>query len=601
MNLPKRNEVPEQLTWDLTRLYASDEAMLSEVARMTRLSEETEAEFKGQLTTPERINACLDKVREIMGIMIRTSTYTELLVNADFTNAESARLGDRVNSAIARMFSRIAFVDGEIMEQDEEVLQKAMETTTANRGKLADLLREKPHHLGSETERVLAALSQTMETPYSVYNMTKLADMQFDPFTVNGETFPLGYSLFEDDYEYDSRPEVRRAAFDAFSAKLRQYVQTTATAYNAQVQKEKTLADLRGFASVTDYLLFDQKVTREMYERQIDVIMEELAPHMRRYAKLLQKAHDLEKMTYADLKVPVDPQYDPKITIPEAEKLIADGLAIMGEDYRAMVHEAIEQRWVDFARNQGKCTGGFCTTPYGAGSYILMTWNDRMSDALTLAHELGHAGHFSRCNEAQSVFDTEVSTYMVEAPSTINELLVEQHLLRTSKDKRLRRWVISCMVGDTYYHNCVTHLLEAAYQREVYRIVDAGGSVQAETLCDIYRGVLEKFWGDAVELTPGCELTWMRQPHYYMGLYPYTYSAGLTVATQAALHIAKEGQRAVEDWKRMLLAGGTKTPLELAAMAGVDISSDKALRDTVAYIGSLVDELWALTDELEEN
>ena len=154
------------------------------------------------------------------------------------------------------------------------------------------------------------------------------------------------------------------------------------------------------------------------------------------------------------------------------------------------------------------------------------------------------------------------------------------------------------MVSNTYYHNFVTHLLEAAYQREVYQIVDAGGGVQAETLDRLMRETLEKFWGDAVELTEGAELTWMRQPHYYMGLYSYTYSAGLTVATQVCRRIETEGRTAVEDWKRVLTAGGTRTPLELARMAGVDISTDGPLLETIEIIGGYIDEICRLTEEL---
>ena len=230
----------------------------------------------------------------------------------------------------------------------------------------------------------------------------------------------------------------------------------------------------------------------------------------------------------------------------------------MGPDYVDMVRQAYEQRWIDFAQNKGKCTGGFCETPYGRNSYILLSWCGKMSDVFTIAHELGHAGHFKRCNEAQSIFDTNVSTYFVEAPSTMNELLLAHYMLKTSDDKRFRRWVLANMVSNTYYHNFVTHLLEAAYQREVYRLVQEGGSVQAQTLGEIMHDTLARFWGDAVELNPGAELTWMRQPHYYMGLYSYSYSAGLTIATQMCKRIEREGAAAVEDWKRVLTAGSTK-------------------------------------------
>ena len=181
----------------------------------------------------------------------------------------------------------------------------------------------------------------------------------------------------------------------------------------------------------------------------------------------------------------------------------------------------------------------------------------------------------------------------------MNELIMAHYLLKTSQDKRFRRWVLSCMISNTYYHNFVTHLMEAAYQREVYKIVDAGGSVQAETLSRIMRETLQKFWGEDVEINEGAELTWMRQPHYYMGLYSYTYSAGLTVATQASKRIEAEGQQAVEDWKKVLASGGTLDPVGLAALAGIDITTDQPLLDTIETIGGMIEEICHLTEELE--
>lgn len=598
MKLAKRSEVPQNLTWDLSLIYPTEEAMYADLEKAKALAEALEG-CKGQLNTAAAINACLDGLREFMRLTTLIGNYTDLAVAVDFTNAENAARNDKVNNVMTGLYSRLSFIDTEIAAQEEAVLQQAMAETTANKGYLQDVLRQKPHQLAPETEKALAALGQTLNAPYQVYNMAKLADMKFPAFTVEGKEYPLGYSLFEDNYQYEKDTAVRRAAFAEFSKKIREYENVTAAAYNACVQTEKTLATLRGFDSVFDSLLFGQKVTRELYNRQIDLITEKLAPHMRRYAKLLQRAHGLEKMTYADLKLPLDPTFTPKTSIEGSREYIENGLAIMGEDYVAMIREAYENRWVDFAKNIGKSTGGFCASPYGKNSYILLSWNERMSDVLTLAHELGHAGHFKSCNAAQSIFDTNVSGYFVEAPSTMNELMMAHYLAKTSTDKRFRRWVLSCMVGNTYYHNFVTHLLEAAYQREVYKIVDAGGSVQAETLNSIMRDTLAKFWGEDVELTEGAELTWMRQPHYYMGLYSYTYSAGLTIATQVCKRIEAEGQPAVEDWKRVLAAGSTLDPIGLAALAKVDITTDAPLLDTIDHIGSLIDELWALTEELE--
>ena len=598
MELMKRKDVPVELTWDLGAIYDSEEKWKADVERIRRMTDEIEKEYKGKLTTAEAIQACLDKYRALDQLRILTGTYCSLAASVDYSDAVLQERDAAFSRLDAQIYSRLSFIDSELIAQDEDLLRQATAQGGPNQPYLEDLLRQKPYQLQPETERVLAALSPVVNAPYQIYNMAKLADMKFPSFQADGGEHPLGYSLYEDKYEYDPRTEVRREAYKAFYEKLRAYENVTAAAYQANIQGEKIIADQRGYKSVFDYLLFWQKVDRSLYDRQIDLIMEKLAPHMRKYAKLLQKIHGLDKMTYADLKLPVDPGYAPPVTIEESRKYIVEGLSVLGEDYQEMVRAAYRERWVDFAQNQGKSTGGFCASPYGNHSYILLTWQGQMSDVFTLAHELGHAGHFKRCNEAQSVFGTNVSTYFVEAPSTMNELLLAHYLLKTNPDKRFRRWVLSNMVGNTYYHNFVTHLLEAAYQREVYKIVDAGGGVQAETLDRLMRETLEKFWGGDVELTEGAELTWMRQPHYYMGLYSYTYSAGLTVATQACKRIEAEGAPAVEDWKRVLAAGGTKTPLELAQMAGVDISTDGPLLDTIETIGGYIDEICRLTEEL---
>ena len=599
MELCARKDVPAEQTWDLSLIYPDEQLMWKELDETKAAVRKLAEAYSGYLTQAEKIVSCLDEKEIILQSLSRLWSYAGLAMEADYTDSVLRERYEKVSDEITRMESEMAFVDSEILLAPEEELVKAVEQAHGCRIYLKDLIAKKAHMLSPETEKTLAALGKALDVPYDVYNTMKLADISFDPFTVNGREYPLGYSLYEDNYELEADTDVRRAAFGAFYGTLAKYKNTTAAAYNACVSQEKVMSGLRGFGNVFDSLLFYQKVTREMYDRQIDVITERLAPHMRRYAKLLGKKYGLDKMTFADLKIAVDPEYDPKVTIEDSHRYIREGLSILGEDYLEMVDRAYRERWVDFARNIGKSTGGFCSGMYRKNSFILLNWNDRMADVFTLAHELGHAGQNMYSDMAQSYYDTEPSTYLVEAPSTMNELLLSQHLTHTNPDPRFRRWVLSNLVSNTYYHNFVTHLREAWYQREVYRIIDNGGSVNADILSDLFRKNLELFWGDAVEIPKGAELTWMRQPHYYMGLYPYTYSAGLTVATMAMLRIESEGAAAVKDWKSFLAAGGTKDPVGLAKIAGFDITTDAPLNATIDYIGSLIDEICCLTEEID--
>ncbi|WP_041498151.1 M3 family metallopeptidase, partial [Staphylococcus aureus] len=182
----------------------------------------------------------------------------------------------------------------------------------------------------------------------------------------------------------------------------------------------------------------------------------------------------------------------------------------------------------------------------------------------------------------------------------MNEMLMANYLFNTSDNPRFKRWVIGSILSRTYYHNMVTHLLEAAYQREVYHKVDQGESLNAPTLNEIMLNVYKQFFGDVVDMTEGAELTWMRQPHYYMGLYSYTYSAGLTIGTVVSQKIKNEGQQAVDAWLETLKKGGSVSPVELANIAGVDITTEQPLKSTIQYISDLVDEVEKLTDEIEQ-
>ena len=585
-----RKDVPLEETWDLTLLFRNREEYEEERAKARRKAEEIRA-LKGTINTAEMINKAVDLYQEYYTSLSLVLNYSELASSVDYYDQKAQEDYGWDRMLLSELEGMTSFLKDEISSNSEEVLREAAEKSESNRTFISDILREKPHRLKEEGEEILSLLSPVLETPYETYNMAKLADMTFPSFTVEGKTYPLGYSLFEDDYQYEKDEGIRRTAFKEFSSVIRKYENTTASLYNAQCRKEKILSSLKGFDSVFDYLLFPQKVTREMYDRQIDLIMDKLSPHMRRYARLKKKVLGLKEMTYPDLLVPLDSDYSPSVTWKECEDYALEGLSVLGEDYLETVREAFTNRWFDRARNQGKSTGGFCASPYRKGSFILLSWNGRMSDVFTAVHELGHAGHFKAASENQSILDNEVSSYFVEAPSTINELLLAHSLLKRSDDRRFKGWVLDNIINNTYYHNFVTHLLEAAYQREVYRIIDQGGSVQADTLKSIYKGVLEKFWGDDVVLTEGAELTWMRQPHYYMGLYSYTYSAGLTIATEVVKRIEREGKKAVEDWKSVLASGSTLTPLELAKKAGVDISTSAPLSDTIETIGGYITSL----------
>ncbi len=591
-----RSEVPADQTWNLADLFADLSSWEKELEAIDSELPSLAA-FKGSLgESALRFKDCLNAQEALYERLVRLFTYASLRLSEDGTDPVNQAAFGKVSALAAKWDAGTAFIKSEILALPVGTVERFVTEDSelaSLRFYLDKMLKTRPHQLSEETEVALAALGEVHGAPYLTYERAKSSDMQFPSFMDGeGKERELSFALYEDAYEDSADLTTRRNAYAAFVKGLKGYQNTLAATFATEIKKNVTLARLRKYPSATEMLLESHLVTTEAYNNVLDIIQAELAPHMRRYAALRKRVLGLDKMLYCDIEAPIDPSFNPKISYEEASDLILEALSVMGPEYGKIMRTALKERWVDLADNVGKSTGAFCSSPYGNHSYILITWTDSARGALVLAHELGHAGHFELANRYQRLANTEPSMFFVEAPSTINELLVGQHMMAKSEDVRMRRWVIMQFLA-TYHHNFVRHLLEGELQRRVYAKAEAGEPITAQTLSKTKGEILEQFWGDAVEIDDGARLTWMRQPHYYMGLYPYTYSAGLTLATAVAQLIREEGQPAVERWLQVLKAGGTRGPLELAAMAGVDMSKPDAIRKAVSYVGSLVDELEA--------
>ncbi len=597
MNKPlTRAEVAPETTWDLADLFPTRDAWLTELAAVEP-SLASVVQYQGRLAaSPALLLACLDALDEVLARLDRVETFAGLREAEDGGN--SGHQADQSTAAAlgARMRAAVTFIDTEILALPEGTLAAWLRDEPAlgvYRPTLDRLAAQKPHRLSAETERVLASLGEVLDAPYTVYSRAKTGDMTFAPFTdAAGTSHPNSFNLYQSTYETDVDTSVRRAAWASFCAGLAPYQHTMGGTLAIEIAKNIVLAKARGHASAERYLLHEHQVPFELYTNVLDTIQAELAPHMQRYARLRQRVLGLDKLLYCDIKAPLDPGYEPPTTFADTASLLTEALAPLGAEYVALVKNAFQRRWIDRADNAGKSSGAFCATPYGVHSFILMTWTDSMRDAFTLAHELGHAGHFMLAGQHQRRANTDPAMPFVEAPSIMNEVLLARHILARSSDPRMRRSVLTEVLG-TYHHNFVTHLLEAELQRQVYRLAEGGQPVTAALLNERKRAILQNFWGDTVEIDDGAAMTWMRQPHYYFGLYPYTYSVGLVAATALAEKANREGDAVLSRWLDVLRAGGTLPPLDLMRRVGIDLSSAQPIRDAVAYVGRLIEELEA--------
>ena len=588
--IKKRSEVEEKLKWNIKALYNTENDYENDLEKLVNLSKEFKAKYENRLKDEDTILEAIKVYEEIEILIDHTENYVSLTLSVDMTDDTSNRRSGKFDMIYSQVLGDLSFFESELSLVDTSLLEKCKDTNPYYRVFFENLILQKPHILSKEVEESLSKLNLVLEAPLTGYDNTKLVDMSFDGFELDGKTYEMSFVKFENEYQLEPDTKVRRKAYENFANTLDKYKHTVATYYNTQVQKEKILSKMRGYDSVFDYLLFDQKVTRDMYDRQIDLIMKHLSPVMRKYANLIKKEHNLDRLTFADLKLPLYSDYAPAITIDEAKKYVLGALKKLGDEYLSIAEKYDEERWVDFAQNIGKSTGGFCASPYKKQPFILLSWSGLLSEVFTLVHEIGHGVHFKLAQNQNSTFSQEPSLYLVEAPSTLNEMLLTGYLIEESKDEKFKKWALSCMIENTYYHNFVTHLLEADYQRKVYKLVDSGESVNAYILCDLMEETYKNFFGEDIDLT-GAKYTWMRQPHYYDGLYSYTYSAGLVVSTVVSQNILSGKYEYAQKWIEFLKSGGEKNPVELCKVAGVDITTDSALLETIEFISKTVDEI----------
>lgn len=585
-----RSEVPLEETWRLEDIFPTKEDWEKELKEVENLIG-TVTVFKGRLGEgPKVLLECLEAQENLLIRLAKVAAYGSLHLSSDGTNPQYQEMAGRVSALSTKIGAEMSFIRSEALSLPNGTLNRYLEEEPGLepfRIMIEKMIESKPHRLHPETEASLAALGEVLSAPGTIYETSRTADMSFEPVADSkGNLFPMSMGR----YETAADIVLRRNAYSETTRVLKQYQNTYGSTWGTEVKKNVTMANLRRYESAIHMLLDRQEVTIDIYNNLHDIILTELAPHMRKYARLRKDILKLDKMLYCDIEAPLDPEFDPKTTWEEASEMIINGLSVLGPEYTEIMKEALNNRWIDRADNAGKRTGSFCSSVYGVHPYISTRWHNNLREVLTIAHELGHAGQGVLSQRYQRYGNTRPTMFFIEAPSTINEALVGNYILSQTTDKRTRRWILMEFLK-SYHHNFVRHLIEGELQRRAYPLAEKGKPITANVLNKLQGEILEDFWGEEVIIDEGAQLVWMRQSHYYRGLYPYTYSAGLTIGTQVAQAIQKEGTPAAERWVEVLKLGGTKKPLELAQLAGVDMTSPEPIRSAVEYVGSLIDEL----------
>ncbi|MET0266764.1 MAG: M3 family metallopeptidase [Duganella sp.] len=521
----------------------------------------------------------------------RLSTWSGVQGFVDTRAALPQQLGAQLRAPGAALGKRVAALQALLLATPEDqwvAWLAAAPALQAYHGRYRQLRAGRAHALAPEVEQALAALDSTLQLPLQLYRRIKAGDLQFDDvYDSSGQAWPFSLTQYEKRFETSADGQLRQAAFAAYNNGVQRHRHAFAAAYGGEVTRQVSLARLRGFDSTVDFLCWLQGIDSRFLASQRAMLNAGLAPLMRRFIEVKRRLLGAPSLAYHDLKA-VPPQVQLRVSLAEARSAIVAASGALGADYAAVVEQAFEQRWIEHGQQPHKADSSGCASPFGPHPYVLMTWSGSARDMFLLAHELGHAVHFHWSASHQSAWNAAPLRYFIEAPSTLNELLLAEHLLRSS-DARIQLAAVFELLS-SYYHNFVTHHLESEFQLRVYQAADAGQLPGADMLQQLKRDVLRDFWGDQgahIAIDDSAGLAWLRQHHYYMGLYPYTYAAGQSIATLFHQRL-QSAPDAAHDWCAALRQGSAVPAEELLQQMGLDMAAPSAFSSVLAHIEHLV-------------
>lgn len=600
-----RADVPEEETWDLTHIFVSDEEWEEAFKNIERILNawtektllmENAKELLDSLISYDRLLVELDQV----------TSYSMYKFSEDSTDTMNQKMMGRSRELIVKsqgikidFTHRILKIPEDSMKRYMEEVEEIKEFTP-----FLDSLEEmRKHSLPLNVEKTLAALNDTLESPDTTFLTVTASDMKFEPVKdVNGKTFPVSLHMYMTQVETSPDTILRRNAFKSLTNGLKKYKHGLAHSLSTEINKNVALAKLRGYPSALDMLLqystpannqfysTNSDLTVELFEQILDTFRHELSPHMQRYARLRKKQLGLDKLLFSDVKAPLDPEFNPSISYKEAGEIITAAVGVLGEEYQEQMEKVFKDRWVYRGDNIGRRMIAFGGGVHGVHGYSFYPWGGSLFDLLLLGHELGHTLHYTLSSKNQRIVNNNQSLLFAEAPSTMVEHLIVEYLRNNRDDDRLHRW-LNMYLMMSYHHNCVTHILEAELLRRLYKMVENNSPLTTSIINETKGEILSEFWGDTVEIDEGAKLTWMRQPHYYMGLYPFAYSVGISASTVIANRIKEEGLSVGKQWTNVLKKGGSMPGFDLYKMVGVDMTTTENLKKTITYVGTIVDEL----------
>jgi oligoendopeptidase F len=595
MELKSRKDMNPEFMWDFTHIFPTKEAWEAAYKEAEAMTAGLAA-YEGTLgESAAALQKGLDAVNAAGEKLERVYLYAMLHKAGDNGDPEYQAMDARCTTLYVSFQMAIAFLTPEILSIPEETLAAYMkeEGLATYRHMVEDMCRARAYTLDAARERMLAQLSDAAQTPDNSFTMLESVDMTFPAITDEaGNEVTLTHGNFGV-YRESTDQRVRRESFEKYFGEFKRYINTFAAMYAGSVKFDTFFASVRGHKSACEAALFSNNVPISVYDSLVEAIHSRLGT-MRQYLELRKRVLGLDALNMYDLYNPMLESVEFKVTYEESKALVKEALKPLGEEYGKLLDKAYAEHWMDVYENKGKTTGAFSCGVHGVHPYVLLNFTDTLDDAFTMAHELGHAMHSYKSSETQDYANHDYRILVAEVASTVNEVLLTKHLLKTETDKKRRAYILNHFL-EGFRTTVFRQTLFAEFERKAHEMEQAGEPLTAQSLNKVYRDLNELYYEGAV-VNDLMEIEWARIPHFYNAFYVYQYATGFSSAVAIASRILTTGDPS--DYLRFLTLGGSDYPLAELKVAGVDLTKPDAVLSALDVFQASLDELEALLKEI---
>ncbi|MEM7476898.1 MAG: oligoendopeptidase F [Planctomycetota bacterium] len=594
--VPARSEVSENDCWDLSSLYASDEAWEADFKRFESEIEKY-AEFRGKLGDgPAELRACLDFDQTVDRLAERLGTYAFLKTAEDQSNNDYQGLMARFQNVAVKAGQIASFLRPEILGIPQEVMDGylASDELAEFRLSLERITRYRDHTLTDSEEALLAMQGEMAQTANKVFDQLSDVDLTFGELeNENGQVCELTNATFSQ-FLISPKRDVRKKAFHQYYEEFQAHENTLAATLAGSIHGDVYYARARRYESSLDAALFPDNVPKSVYESLIASVRNNL-PAVHKYFDMRRRKMNLEDIHHYDTYVPILSDLEQNRPWDDAIQTVIDSLKPLGSDYGVALRKGLEGRWCDRYPNQGKQSGAFSCGTFDGDPYILMNYKPVvLNDLFTLTHEAGHSMHSYYSASHQPFQYYNYTIFVAEVASTFNEQLLTHHLLQTTTDDRFKAYLLNHEV-DSLRATIVRQTMFAEFEKNTHEMAEAGEPLTTESLKQCYRGLLSDYFGPEFVIDDQLGLECFRIPHFYRAFYVYKYATGLSAAVALSRRVLQGGEQELKDYLGFLKGGCSKDPLDLLRDAGVDMSSPEPVQTALEYFGELVEQLDALT------